>query len=261
MRGSSHAPFGKRPTEKDPATGTSPAVDFTLRAAGVRFPRPLTAGYLPIQRNDVYEVLAHHADAEAHPADGTSSRKLTRREREVFELVRPTGLSSSGKRMNTTVDAACQVVLNVLAALTWSQFLCHGAGCGEPQYLRLPQPVLAGRVTVTIEQRARRARIHMWNPEFVPDDGYLPDTGVNRRSRLHRSGPASGRWARSGQYDRDPCCGHASDNQPNRHIGTSRSREPVAVTVRSANSATHPPPGRSRFPERRRPSDWVSPKW
>jgi hypothetical protein len=26
--------FGKRPTEKDPAKGTSPAVDFTLRGAG-----------------------------------------------------------------------------------------------------------------------------------------------------------------------------------------------------------------------------------
>ena len=55
----------------------------------MRFPRATHRGYLPIQRNDVYEVLAHHADAEAHPAaDGTSSRKLTRREREVFELVR-----------------------------------------------------------------------------------------------------------------------------------------------------------------------------
>jgi hypothetical protein len=26
--------FGKRPTEKDPAKGTSPAVDFTLRGQG-----------------------------------------------------------------------------------------------------------------------------------------------------------------------------------------------------------------------------------
>ena len=30
--------FGKRPTEKDPAKGTSPAVDFTLRAAGGEIP-------------------------------------------------------------------------------------------------------------------------------------------------------------------------------------------------------------------------------
>ena len=28
-----HAPFGKRPTEKDPTTGTSPAAHFTRRAA------------------------------------------------------------------------------------------------------------------------------------------------------------------------------------------------------------------------------------
>jgi hypothetical protein len=27
-----HAPFGKRPTEKDLTKGTSPAVDFTRRA-------------------------------------------------------------------------------------------------------------------------------------------------------------------------------------------------------------------------------------
>ncbi len=31
MRGNLHALFGKRPTEKDPAKGTSPAVDFTPR--------------------------------------------------------------------------------------------------------------------------------------------------------------------------------------------------------------------------------------
>ncbi len=30
MRGNPQALFGKRPTEKDPAKGTSPAVDFTL---------------------------------------------------------------------------------------------------------------------------------------------------------------------------------------------------------------------------------------
>jgi hypothetical protein len=31
VRGNPQALFGKRPTEKDPAKGTSPAVDFTLR--------------------------------------------------------------------------------------------------------------------------------------------------------------------------------------------------------------------------------------
>ena len=31
MRGNPQALFGKRPTEKDPAKGTSPAVDFTRR--------------------------------------------------------------------------------------------------------------------------------------------------------------------------------------------------------------------------------------
>jgi hypothetical protein len=33
VRGNSQALFGKRPTEKDPAKGTSPAVDFTRREA------------------------------------------------------------------------------------------------------------------------------------------------------------------------------------------------------------------------------------
>ena len=35
--------FGKRPTEKDPAKGTSPAVDFTLRGPGGEIP----PGYSP----------------------------------------------------------------------------------------------------------------------------------------------------------------------------------------------------------------------
>ena len=34
MRGNPQALFGKRPTEKDPAKDTSPAVDFTLRGRG-----------------------------------------------------------------------------------------------------------------------------------------------------------------------------------------------------------------------------------
>ena len=33
MRGNPQALFGKRPTEKDPAKGTSPAVDFTTATA------------------------------------------------------------------------------------------------------------------------------------------------------------------------------------------------------------------------------------
>ena len=39
MRENSQALFGKRPTEKDPAKGTSPAVDFTLRGPGAEMPR------------------------------------------------------------------------------------------------------------------------------------------------------------------------------------------------------------------------------
>jgi hypothetical protein len=34
VRGNPQALFGKRPTEKNPAKGTSPAVDFTLRGPG-----------------------------------------------------------------------------------------------------------------------------------------------------------------------------------------------------------------------------------
>ena len=37
MRGT--ALFGKRPTEKDPAKGTSPAVDFTLWGLGAEMPQ------------------------------------------------------------------------------------------------------------------------------------------------------------------------------------------------------------------------------
>ncbi|GAA4985359.1 hypothetical protein GCM10023334_116170 [Nonomuraea thailandensis] len=39
-----HALFGKRPTEKDPAKGTSPAVDFTRRAGRGNPPGVITAG-------------------------------------------------------------------------------------------------------------------------------------------------------------------------------------------------------------------------
>ena len=38
MRGNPQALFGKRPTEKDPAKGTSPAVHFTLREPGGETP-------------------------------------------------------------------------------------------------------------------------------------------------------------------------------------------------------------------------------
>ncbi len=38
MRGNPQALFGKRPTEKDPAKGTSPAVDFTRREAARKRP-------------------------------------------------------------------------------------------------------------------------------------------------------------------------------------------------------------------------------
>jgi hypothetical protein len=40
VRGNLQALFGKRPTEKDPAKGTSSAVDFTLRAAEGETPPP-----------------------------------------------------------------------------------------------------------------------------------------------------------------------------------------------------------------------------
>ncbi len=42
MRGNSQALFGKRPTEKDPAKGTSPTVDFTLEGAGAQQCAPAT---------------------------------------------------------------------------------------------------------------------------------------------------------------------------------------------------------------------------
>jgi hypothetical protein len=38
VRGNPQALFGKRPTEKDPAKGTSPAVDFTLWEPGGEIP-------------------------------------------------------------------------------------------------------------------------------------------------------------------------------------------------------------------------------
>jgi hypothetical protein len=38
VRGNLQALFGKRPTEKDPAKGTSPAVDFTLWEPGGEIP-------------------------------------------------------------------------------------------------------------------------------------------------------------------------------------------------------------------------------
>ena len=44
MRGNPQALFGKRPTEKDPAKGTSPAVDFTWREAVRKRPAPIWHG-------------------------------------------------------------------------------------------------------------------------------------------------------------------------------------------------------------------------
>ena len=44
MRGNPQALFGKRPTEKDPAKGTSPAVDFTRRAGRGNPPGAIPAG-------------------------------------------------------------------------------------------------------------------------------------------------------------------------------------------------------------------------
>jgi hypothetical protein len=38
VRGNPHAPFGKRPTEKDRTKGTSPAVDFTREEADGKGP-------------------------------------------------------------------------------------------------------------------------------------------------------------------------------------------------------------------------------
>jgi hypothetical protein len=49
-RGNPQALFGKRPTEKDPAKGTSPAVDFTLREPGGAIPSGHSPG--PVSGSD-----------------------------------------------------------------------------------------------------------------------------------------------------------------------------------------------------------------
>jgi hypothetical protein len=46
VRGNPQALFGKRPTEKDPAKGTSPAVDFTRGRTPASTTRITTAGNL-----------------------------------------------------------------------------------------------------------------------------------------------------------------------------------------------------------------------
>jgi hypothetical protein len=51
VRGNPQALFGKRPTEKDPAKGTSPAVDFTLRG-----PRCSNAPGLPGRRASCWSL-------------------------------------------------------------------------------------------------------------------------------------------------------------------------------------------------------------
>lgn len=49
----------------------------------------LTAGFLPIPRDDVRDVLAHGSPADdLNGSGGSPIRKLTRREREILELVR-----------------------------------------------------------------------------------------------------------------------------------------------------------------------------
>ena len=65
MRGNPQALFGKRPTEKDPAKGTSPAVDFTRREAARErpvFTRDL-AGQ-PTLRGELVAAVAIRATPE-----------------------------------------------------------------------------------------------------------------------------------------------------------------------------------------------------
>jgi len=74
VRGNSQALFGKRPTEKDPAKGTSPAVHFTRRAIrgngpgaipiprpGPTQPRPSRPGLPPRDRADRWHVTSRQA--------------------------------------------------------------------------------------------------------------------------------------------------------------------------------------------------------
>ena len=68
MRGNSQALFGKRPTEKDPAKGTSLAVDFTRREAArkrpeftVREPGPRRTAH-PVHENIATTQVYIHAD-------------------------------------------------------------------------------------------------------------------------------------------------------------------------------------------------------
>ena len=62
MRGNPQALFGKRPTEKDPAKGTSPAVDFTREGAcGKRTaatPKPRPQAYLTLHPGAAPPCLA-----------------------------------------------------------------------------------------------------------------------------------------------------------------------------------------------------------
>ena len=62
MRGNPQALFGKRPTEKDPAKGTSPAVDFTRRAGRGNPPGAIPAGRPGPTPTAVYQSAGRKAD-------------------------------------------------------------------------------------------------------------------------------------------------------------------------------------------------------
>ena len=86
MRGNPQALFGKRPTEKDPAKGTSPAVDFTRRAGRGNPPGAILAGrpgptqlgpeisttraYATRTRVSTQPAQGSYAEASATPMEG-----------------------------------------------------------------------------------------------------------------------------------------------------------------------------------------------
>ena len=72
MRGNSHALFGKRPTEKDPAKGTSPAVHFTRREAVRKRPSSREVNAEP--RRAAHPTLPHEQQAADQRIRGSRSQ-------------------------------------------------------------------------------------------------------------------------------------------------------------------------------------------
>jgi hypothetical protein len=152
VRGNLQALFGKRPTEKDPAKGTSPAVDFTRRAgrgnppgaipAGRPGPTPTVPPGHPVSKTTLIRVAGLRWPAE-----------------EDFEFGKNCfGLDQSQVRLYTAIARHTVLVMAALAACAVTAALLRDRTSTQaPLPVRPDQPPPAdpGMIPLTIPEIAR----------------------------------------------------------------------------------------------------------